>query len=321
MFRFLIACLLITCGLEAGVTLKDEKASNSKSILSISPEEHFNTAVSSFKEENWQEANRQFLAIIKDSPGTSWKHDSYFYSGVCFFQMGKIEDANESLSLYLSELESASHYEEAFAFKFAIADLYTGGLKKHLFNMKSLPKLSSGSETALEIYEEIIFSMPATNLAAKAYFSKASILQDSKEYVEAIDTYQQLITKFPTHKKSAEAFGKISQVYLSKLKKSSLDPDLLELARMNLRKAVSYFPRAPVIEKVQASVLQMEEVYALSLFETGRLYERKKEPKASVVYYYNVLQNFPNTEAAMESKNRLKDLTKYAEELGIKVDA
>ena len=321
MFRLLILCVFITCSLHAGYTLTDGNVYDSKYVPSMTPEKHFESALNAFKNENWSDANQQFLTLIKSFKNTSWEHDAGFYSGVCYFQLGNMSEANKYLSAYLSELESASHYEEAFAYKFAIAEQYLGGGKQHLFNIKALPKLSSGFETALEIYDEIIFSLPASDLAARSYFSKAMVLQLSKDYVEAIDTYQQLITKFPTHEKSAQAFGEISKVYLSKLKRSTLDPDLLELARMNLRKASSHFPRAPVVRDVNRNVLKMEEEYALNLYETGRLYERKNEPKASVVYYYNVIQSFPETKAAQISKKRLVNLKKYINELGIQVDA
>jgi hypothetical protein len=59
----------------------------------------------------------------------------------------------------------------------------------------------------------------------------------------------------------------------------------------------------------------MKEIFATALYETGQFYERKKEPKASVLYYHNAITQFPDTKVAQSCKERLAELQPYADEM------
>jgi len=52
----------------------------------------------------------------------------------------------------------------------------------------------------------------------------------------------------------------------------------------------------------------MKEIYAESLFATGKFYERKKKPQSSVIYYRDLANKFPATEAAEKGRARIEAL-------------
>lgn len=322
MKRCLVVAFMLVCTcVHAGLTFKDGKIFDAKYAPEHHPKKHYEIGLESFENKNWSSAERHFRTLAAHFGETSYGKDAMFYAGVSLYHLGDMDLANEFLSQYLKELESASHYEEAFSYKFAIAEAFREGAKRHLFGMEKLPKWLTSKETAHEIYDEIIFSFPASELAAQSYASKGKLFFEEKDYVQAIETFQQLISKFPKHEKSAEAFNFIGKVYRAQLRRQTLDPDLLDLARINVKKFKNLFPGDPSIQEVQNQVALMEEEYAESLYETGQLYERKKHPKASVVYYYNVVQNFPNTKAANRATSRLSELEKYEKQLQSDIDA
>jgi hypothetical protein len=59
----------------------------------------------------------------------------------------------------------------------------------------------------------------------------------------------------------------------------------------------------------------MKEIRAGALFETGSLYERKGSPKAAILYYREAIKEFPDTQVAKFSQDRLKALDSYAHEI------
>ena len=63
-------------------------------------------------------------------------------------------------------------------------------------------------------------------------------------------------------------------------------------------------------EKLQKRVMNMQEEYALDLYETGRFYERTKKWQAAKMYYGNVLEKFADTTLANKCKKRLIYLEK-----------
>ncbi len=313
--------LFCLSSLHAGYVFQDGKIYDAKFSPKFEPKTHFDMGLGAFQSEQWNEAYKQFRTLVEHFGETSYGEEALFYTGAAAYHLGEEAIANEFLSQYLSKLSEGSHFEEAFSYKYSIAEAYREGAKRHLFGIEKLPKWASGKDEALEIYDEIIFSFPASNLAAQSYFSKALVYTEMKDYTSAMEIYHQLITKFPNHPKSARAFVKLSDIYRLQLNKSTLDPDLLEHARVNLRRFARSFPGDPLVAEVEKQVLQMEEMYAESLFETGQLYERKKQAKASVVYYYSLMKQFPNTKTAQQAGARLSELESYAKEVGISIDA
>ena len=60
--------------------------------------------------------------------------------------------------------------------------------------------------------------------------------------------------------------------------------------------------------EAENSVLEIKEVYAKGLYDTGQFYERIEEPRASLIYYQNAIRQFPETTVAKLCEQRLISL-------------
>jgi outer membrane assembly lipoprotein YfiO len=163
----------------------------------------------------------------------------------------------------------------------------------------------SAKEDAIEIYEEVISTVPHTEMAAKSLLAKADIQTELEDYKLAVETLSQLIRRFPKDEAAAEAYLQINKVYFAQCNNTSLDLDLLDLASVNLRKFRLAFPREPRLEEAAKVFAQTEELFAENLYETGLFFERTKKPSASVIYYNKVVSKYPSTKAAMSAKEKL----------------
>ena len=102
--------------------------------------------------------------------------------GEAYFNLEKWGLANENLSQYLSKTSSPKHFEEAIHYKFLIAEKFRDGAKKHLFGADWLPKIISGADDALMIYDDVIAALPHHEIAAKALLGKAEIQAKNEDY-------------------------------------------------------------------------------------------------------------------------------------------
>jgi outer membrane assembly lipoprotein YfiO len=243
-------------------------------------------------------------------PVSPFVQETAYLMGYAYFQMGQYEHANESLSAYLNHSSSHSHFEEAIQMKFEIAEAYHNGKRKRLFGSHKMPAWLPAKEDAIEIYDEVISTMPHSELAAKSLLAKADILAELEDYKPSIETLSQLIRRFPKDEAAAEAYLQINRVYLSQCKNTSLDLDLLDLANVNLRKFRLAFPREPKLEEAEKIFANTEELFAQNLYETGRFFERTNKPSASVIYYNKVVSKYPQTKAAASAKEKLDVLAK-----------
>ncbi len=304
-----IFLLFLPVALFGGVSQVSGKWSPDKYIPTVSVQEHYDQGYQALYENRWDEALTNFMVVIYHYDDTPFYGDSLFYSGICHYFKADFDLANKQFDLYLSSSGKLKHFEKVFDFKYYIADYYQNGRRKHLFGVSSLPKLTSGKADAIEILEEIIAALPGKEIAAKALFAKSEILRQNKEYRESIDCLQTLARRFPKHSLSADGYVEISRIYYEQSQKEAQNPDLISLAKVNLNRFSKSFPGDERLQIAEANLLSMQEVYAISLYETGRFYERKKKPNASAIYYRDAIQKYPGTEAAMKCQTRLDRVT------------
>ncbi len=301
---FLMVCSLFN-PVNAAFTITNGRVVDVKEVATLPVEEHYRLGIEAYNACEWQEALHNFRAIVCSYPNASCALDCYFYQGACYFYLDELDFANESLSQYLKMQNNPKYFEETIEYKFYIAERFRCGACKRFFGTKQLPKWASGRSLGLQIYDEVICSLPAHDLAARALYYKGVLLWEDDAFRESIDSFQTLIRRFPKHELAPEAYLAIADVYVEQACCEFQNPDLLALAGINLRKFSRDFPRDERISLVEERVQWMKESFARGLYEIGRFYERKGKPSAAAIYYAKAIKDFPDTEIAEFCKVRL----------------
>lgn len=273
-----------------------------------SVQEFYSYMQEAIDEGDWWAAVDFGQIVLYHFPDSPFGQEIPFFMGMAYLQLGQQELANESLSEYLKTSTSPKHFEEAIDAKFAIAEFFREGGKKRLFGSHKLPAIMPGKEDALTIYDEIIASMPHHELAAKAMLGKAEIQAYYEDFRPSVETLHLLIRRFPKHELAAESYLRINQVYLSQAATQQLDPDLLDLAEVNLRKFKLAFPREPRIVSAETSLSEMKEIFAENLLETGAFYKKRKQMDASIIYFSKIVAKYPDSKAAVTAREQLVEL-------------
>lgn len=294
----------------ASYTLKNGKLMNSEFVATLSVQEHYSSILEAYQKEQWEELVRQSLIMIHNFPTTPFAEETYFYLGVGYFHLGEYEHSNKNLTHYLKRQASPKFFEEAIQFKFQIAEQFHHGAKKHIMGWDSMPKWIPARDEAIAIYEEVITALPHHELAAQALFGKAKLLLKDEEYKASIETYQTLIRRFPKHPLAIESFIGIAQVYLTQSQDRYPDQDFLDLAEINLKKFHFSFPGEERVAEAENMFLEMKEIFAGNLYDTGRFYERTKKPHAALIYYNRIMSKYPDTKVALSAEKRLGVLNK-----------
>ena len=303
---------LIEHNLKKTYTYSNGKLVQSKFIANLSVEEHFELGKEAFENEEWEAALLQFRTVVTSFPKTEESDQSHYYLGMSFYHVGEIALANSELSAYLKLPGTVDHFFDALEGKFLVAEKFRLGAKKYLFNLEKLPKWISAHEDAIDNYDEIIQALPAHELTVKSLFGKAQTLSYLKEYKESIETYEEIIHRFSSNFLVPECYLAISGIYKVQASKQYQNPDLLVLAQMNVKHFLSAFPQDPRVLVAKQEVEKVEEAYAKGLFETALFYERVNQPRASVIYYANVIKQFPKQSVAQDCRKKLMELeTKY----------
>lgn len=273
-----------------------------------SQQEGYNQIMTSYKQKNWGELLQQCEAFVKDYQTSDFVADIHYYEGIAYFYLGDYDLANQKISYYLQNYASEKFFEEAFSYKFEIAQKFESGERLHIFGTKRMPKLVWAGEEIIAIYDEIIKTLPRHELAAKSLFRKGSILFKDGDHKEAVEVFQILIRRFPKHPLTPDAYVQIAKVYLDQSKTNFADNDLIDLSEINLRNFYHSFPQDKRLTEAQDILLSLRERYAQDIWETAQFFERRRKNKAAVFYYQKLIQQFPESTYAKKSMIRLQEI-------------
>ena len=258
--------------------------------------------------ENWWAAIDYAEIISYNFPTTPFAQETSYLMGEAYFKVNQLESSNECFTTYLNHASSPKHFEQAIEYKFNIAEQFANGAKKRLFGSVKMPAWVPAKEDSIAIYDEVIAALPHSDMAVRSLISKARIQSYFEDFKPSIETLDLLIRRFPKHDLAAEAYLEKEKVYLLQCQAQNLDPDILDLAEVNLRKFKLAFPREPRIAESEKILSEMKEIFAGNLFETGHFFERTKKIPASLIYYHKVVAHFPETQAAAASREKLEIL-------------
>ena len=261
-----------------------------------------------YQNEDWQKLAWKCEDLIADFPTSPFAREAYYYLGVAEFKLGEFEYSNKAFSTYLKEELTPKFFEQAIRYKFEIASEFDGGARVHLFGWNKMPKWLPAYEEAIEIYDEVITTMPRDDLAAKSLYRKGVLLLRMEEFTKSVDVFQTLCRRFPKHPLAPDAYVGIADVYLTQSQVEFPDSNKLELAEINLRKFKTHFPTEPRIQEAEKKLIGMKEIFANDLLEIAEFYDRTKKGKAAAIYYATILKKYPETKAAKKSEKRLKVL-------------
>ncbi|MBA3957551.1 MAG: outer membrane protein assembly factor BamD [Parachlamydiaceae bacterium] len=309
----LLLCCLLSAQGEAAYTIKRGRLVNTEELATLSPEQHYHIGMNALEHCDWREASTQFRILALNFPNNPLGQDAQYYLGVAYYNLGDYDFANEAFSEYLKCHPDPELFEDALAYKFEIANQFRCGAKARFFGWKQMPRWASGDPLAMEIYDEVIAAMPCHEMAARALFEKAQYLSEHYEYDESVVIYQQLIRRFPKHEYIPQCYVAISKIYLMKSKLDIQNPDIYAFAQINLRRFKTDFPREEFVCEVENDLAEMKEFYADNLFQTGLFYERVCQFGASIIYYQNAIDQFPDTQVAMRCRSRVNWISTLCE--------
>lgn len=311
MKKYLITliCILFFSSVEAAYIIKNGKIINKDEAPCYPPEEHYRIAVEAFQRKDYEEASQHFNIVVVNFPQATFYHESIFFLGVSYFELEEFDFANDAFSKYLTCQSNPRYFEEALGYKLNIADQFAAGAKKRFFGTKMLPKWAPGDSLAIEIYDEVIAALPCHPYAAYALYSKAMIYWRDHEYKDAIDSFQQLIRRFPKDTLTPTSYVCISELFVDQAEVEINNPDILALAEINCKRFQAEFPKEERLQEVKDNLQKIKELYAKGLFDMAQFYERKEMPEAAIFYYRSTLKQFPDTSYAKCSRRRLEILT------------
>lgn len=151
----------------------------------------------------------------------------------------------------------------------------------------------------------------------QAMFTTARAHQARDEQLPAILLYERIYTSFPNSAVAREARFGVCGAYAELSPKAVLDQEYTRAAIGHCEAFAAAFPGTPEGSRAAEIVTAMREKLARKTLQNGEFYLKRRAYDAAIIYFNQVVERYPQTDAAPTALERLVETYTrlgYAEE-------
>lgn len=241
---------------------------------------------------------------LKKYPGSAYRDEALYYAAQSLERQGKLYKAFEKYEELLKGYPVSGYFQNGLEAEFGIAQKYLTGTKRSALGIFKV----SAADVGIDIIEKLQERRPGSLLAEKGLMVLGDYYLQKKSYVEAVDTYNFLITEYPSSMYARQARLNAAQAYMNMFGGVSKDPVPLIEARERLLEYRQLYHNDEHSSEIEAMLAKVDELQAERDYETGKFYQRTGKKQAGRFYYEQVVERWPRSNWAAKAQNKLAKL-------------
>jgi outer membrane assembly lipoprotein YfiO len=176
----------------------------------------------------------------------------------------------------------------------ALYDASLSELKKHKW------------DHAIAGFEKLTTDLPARDpLLPTAYYYLGEAHMGKHEYILAAQSYSRVAENFPEDTLADRSTYKTGIAYARLWRRPGLDPQYGETARSTFQSFLAAYPDSPLRDSAQMQIDKLDEWFGIKGYNNGVTYYKRKAYDSGIIYFRDVVKQFPKTDAARKSQIRL----------------
>lgn len=152
---------------------------------------------------------------------------------------------------------------------------------------------------AVTAFERLTFDLPTRDtLLPLAHWYLGHARRHNEERLLAAQSFIRLAEQFPNDTLADDAMFMAARSYREMWRRPSLDPQYAILAQAQYRLVTGVFPDSPFADSSVKALADLDEWFAEKDFETGMHYVRRRAYDSAILYFRDVVADYPNTDKA-----------------------
>ena len=155
---------------------------------------------------------------------------------------------------------------------------------------------------AITAFERLTFDLPTRDtLLPLAHWYLGQARRNNDERLLAAQSFNRLAEQFPNDTLADDAMYLAARSYREMWRRPSLDPQYGILAQAQFRLVQGVFPDSPYADSSLKALADLDEWFAAKDFDTGMHYVRRRAYDSAILYFRDVVANYPNTDKARQA--------------------
>jgi len=283
-----------------------KKFLNPKYAVKDSPKEQFDWAMDFYNSKDYKRAAAEFEKLVKNYEYSEYASKAQYYVGLCYENMGKFYFAFQNYQKAIDNFPHVENADEIIAREFNIANLFAAKESPRVMGTGIMTSI----DRAVEIYKKVVDNAPYGKLAEEAQFNIGQALKEAERYDEAIEAFQKLLDDYPASKFADQSRYEVALCAY----KASLKPAYDVGPTDKAIKAFEEFSQAnrdtELAKEADKTVQRLKDKAAEKSLLAARFYEQQKHYDSAIIYYQDVVDNFPDCSFVDQAKAKVEELKK-----------
>lgn len=162
---------------------------------------------------------------------------------------------------------------------------------------------------AAQAFERLTLDLPSRDtLLGRSHWYLGMSRREREEHLLAAQAFIRLSETVPDDTLADDALMMSGRSYKALWKRASLDPQYGLLAQTQFRLLIGVYPTSTLVDSAAAELKALDEQFAAKDYETGMHYVRRKAYDSAILYFKDVVKNFPESDKARQAMLRMVEV-------------
>jgi outer membrane protein assembly factor BamD len=244
-----------------------------------------------------------YYSLTRKFPRSGAAADAQLKAGDMAAQGGDYDRAYTLYNEYLTKYPKGDGFDDALQGMYNVGQKFLAGARRRMLGVKTFPSMVR----AQQIFENLVKTAPFSKWAPLAQFYAGQALEKQGHPDDAIAAYEEVISRYPSDPAAADAQYQIGYVYLVQ-SRTAYDKTAADKAQEAFEDFLARYPTSEKAPQAQDNIRTLQSRENSNALDIAKYYDKKKNYKAAVIYYNEVIKEQPGSPDAKAAEERISEL-------------
>ncbi len=249
-------------------------------------------------------AIKLYRAILRKYAHDTVAPDSVYRLALCFERVHDYYRAAGAYANLAEKYPKSPRFNEAIESMFRIGESFLNAGKIKFLGIK----IDTTLDHAVSVFANIVRLAPYEKYAARAQFDIGLAREKQGASDLAVTAFQSVIDKYPDEPVAADAQYQIGYLWFEAARQGTNDPKAAELAKVAFEDFLFRYPKSEKAPQARENLRLLEHKQTSDSFGVAKFYDKRKNYRAAVIYYNDVIRQQPGSPEGDQAKKRIGQL-------------
>ncbi len=245
-----------------------------------------------------------YRRVISRWPTSFAAQDARLGLAESLVELGYLYKGFKEYQNLLDKHPNSPYFDTVLQRQFEIADRFLAGEKHKVWRFKIFPAL----DKAAEIYSQVVKNGPYSKLGPLAQFRLGLTYEKQHDYISAVHAYEKLLERYPNDPLAEDAQFQIGWAYKMEAGRSEYDQNNANEAISAFTDFLLKYPNSRLAPRAEELRAELKQEQSRGLFQIAEFYEKRKNYKAAIIYYNEVIEQNPRSDWANTAQRKITEL-------------